>query len=111
MKHGVIYNLKEVFQFISQIGKLLDKEKSEKTQVMMDLSNGYKFIHGGNGIKDKNETYILHRCRTKAPHFFCEIQDCCDFTTRPQFTFTKRLLGYKRYAKLQWWKPGIKWPQ
>ena len=111
IKHGVIYNLKEVFQFISQIAKLLDKKKSDKTRVMMEVSNGYKFIHGGNGIKDKDENLILHRCKTKAPHFFCEIHDCCEFTTRPQFTFTKRLLGYKRYAKLQWWKPGIKWPQ
>ena len=112
IKHGVIYSTREVVQFMNQIEKLLDKKKGvDKTQLMVDLSNGFKFIHGGKGNKDNEETFQLHGCKSKAPHFFCEIQECCDFTTRAQFTFTKRLLGYKRYDKLQWWKPGIKWPQ
>ena len=111
LKKGVIYKTKEIFQLLSQIEKLLEKKKIDKIQMMLNLSNGIKFIHGGEGAKNKNETLTLHRCKIKAPHFFCEIEDCCQFTTHAQFTFTKRLLGYKRYDRLQWWKPGIKWPQ
>ena len=111
MKHGVVYSTKEVFQFLSQIEKLFDKKKVDRTQIMIDIASGARFVHGGKGVKGKDENFTLHRCKVKAPHFFCEFENCCDFTTRPQFTFTKRLLGYKRYAKLQWWRPGIKWPQ
>lgn len=111
MENGVIYKRKDVFQLLNQVGKLMNNGKVDRSRLMISLSNGEKFIHGGDGVKDEKRTFTLDKCEKKAPHFFCDVKDCCDFTTHAQFTFTKRLLGYKRYDVLQWWKPGIKWPQ
>lgn len=111
MRSGVIYKEKSIFQILSQIEKVLEKNKKDRSDLMINLSNGNKFISGGDGSKAKDEVFMLNRCKKKGPHFYCDIGECCNFTTRAQFTFMKRLLGYIRYDKLQWWKPGIKWPQ
>ena len=107
---GVIYKIKDIFQMLTQIEKLLDKTKKKKDELFLDLSTGLKFINGGNGVKGQDKIFSFHSCKNKAPHFICDIENCCGFLAIPQLTFTKRLLGYIRYDRMQWWKPGIRWP-
>lgn len=49
-------------------------------------------------------------CEAQAPHYRCDITQCCSVLGSPQFTYEKRQLGYTRYAPNQWWRPGLQWP-
>ncbi len=110
LESGLIYKNKEVMQFVQQISQYLEKKgKKIKGNILMELCNGNRIIGGGSGAQ--NKVYPTYTCKEKAPHFQCDIQDCCGLLKWPQLTFMKRLLGYVRYAAYEWWKPGLKWPK
>eukprot|EP00795_Rhopilema_esculentum_P013807 gene13807-4736_t len=111
LKKGVIYKNKDAYQFLKELDKLTSKQRKDKDELFLEISAGIKFVDGGSGKRKENRTYAVHECKEKGPHFFCDIDDCCGFVSKPQFTFMKRLLGYVRYERMQWWKPGIRWPQ
>ena len=44
-----------------------------------------------------------------APHFGCDLKDCCGLLAVQTFTLQKRLVGYGWYAMQEWWNPGLEW--
>ena len=111
LESGLIYKNKEIMQFIVQISRLMEaKTKTDKSQILLEIANGVRFVNGGNAQESKITTYELYQCKEKGPHFFCDVDDCCAFAANPHFTFSKRMVGYKRYEAFQWWRPGLKWP-
>eukprot|EP00123_Amoebidium_parasiticum_P015068 comp22767_c0_seq1/m.35594 comp22767_c0_seq1/g.35594 ORF comp22767_c0_seq1/g.35594 comp22767_c0_seq1/m.35594 type:complete len:628 (-) comp22767_c0_seq1:530-2413(-) len=45
-------------------------------------------------------------CADRAPHYECDVDNCCYVFRSPQFTYEKRQLGYKRLAANEWWIPS-----
>eukprot|EP00794_Sanderia_malayensis_P017692 gene17692-19460_t len=109
---GIIYKNEHVVELIREVSRSLkNKMKAEKETILFRLCKGVNDLKSKGKFRNDSKVYALYRCKDKAPHFHCDVEHCCQFLKSPQFTFTKRLLGYKRYQPFEWWKPGLRWPR
>lgn len=96
-------------------------EEAKKTTAVYTshyLSNFIKSLSKNRGSKSnviyKVAVSELVDCPVLAPDYLCDVSllnmnrryDCCIILKNPIQTYNKRLLGYTRFGKLEWWKLG-----